>query len=134
MGVVVILRGVSGSGKSTVAKLYEELGFYIASADKYFWTIDHRYVFDATKLQEAHDYCFAMFKMHLLEEHGNVVVDNTNTTEREIKRYVDYANERGHRLISLVVEKRHDNYSIHDVPDAVVKKQAARLAQSIKLI
>lgn len=134
MPKVIILRGVSGSGKSSLATLLVQLGnTCIVSADKYFITRDRGYVFDASKLKEAHEYCFDMFRMELLS--GNdVIVDNTNTTEKEITKYLDFATERGYQVISLVVENRHGNDSVHNVPQEKRKQQAQRLHNSIKLI
>ena len=134
MPLVFIVRGVSGSGKSTVAEILSQLPkTVVVSADNYFLDINGVYNFDASNLGQAHQYCFEMFKMELLS--GNdVVVDNTNTTQAEMGKYLEYAEERGHGVISLVVENRHGNDSVHNVPLEVRKKQEARLLKSIKLI
>jgi len=133
MPTVTILRGVSGSGKSTIANMLTQLGAVVVSADKYFIQPFGGYVFDPAKLKQAHEYCYDMLRMELLS--GNdVIVDNTNTTEKEIAKYLEFAQERGYKVTCLVVENRHGSDSIHDVPEEVRKKQAMRLAQSIKLI
>lgn len=132
MEEVIILRGVSGCGKSTLSDKFSSLGYYIVSADTFFITKDYKYEFDASKLQEAHTQCFDEFR-HLLELGVNIVVDNTNTSVREIQKYIDYAEQRGYRVTSLVVENRHGNNSVHNVPEEKRKQQAERLKNSIKL-
>jgi predicted kinase len=95
---VYILRGASGSGKSTWAKTkssgaYPEASF-IVSADKYFMK-DGVYKFDPTKLQEAHSSCLQEY-ISLLQKKENyfpfrIVVDNTNCTIAEISPYIALA-------------------------------------------
>jgi len=98
MKKVIILSGVSGSGKSTYAKkLWNELepGQYstIVSADDYFMASDGEcleYKFDPSKLGIAHGVCFRNFLEAIDSEKGYslVIVDNTNTTSEEIAPYV----------------------------------------------
>lgn len=92
---VVVLSGVSGSGKSTAArKLWNELepGTYckVVSADDYFM-VDGEYQFDVSKLSDAHGACFRSF-IHAISpgvsDYHLVVVDNTNTTAVEIAPYI----------------------------------------------
>lgn len=133
MAKVIILRGVSGCGKSTLAKTLEDAGYFIASADNFFIVEDEGYKFDASKLKQAHKYCFDNY-VATLEWGIDVVVDNTNTTEKEMEKYIEYANLHGHKVTCLVVENRHGNDSIHNVPSDKRKQQAQRLQNSIKLI
>jgi len=92
MGKVVILSGVSGSGKSTRArKLWNDLepGTYckVVSADDFFM-VDGEYRFDPKKLSDAHGKCFRDFLAALQDDYALVVVDNTNTTSEEIAPYI----------------------------------------------
>ena len=90
---VVILRGISGSGKSTVteqlAKECTEL-VVVCSADDYF--IDNeKYTFDSTKLGVAHLACFNKFTSAITNGDDLVIVDNTNTRLWEISPYIMFA-------------------------------------------
>ena len=85
---IIILRGLSGSGKSTVAKKIKELYgdiVVICSADKFFITPDGKYEFDPHRLSEVHQLC----KESVLKALANdgqkrvVVVDNTHSSYRE---------------------------------------------------
>lgn len=60
-----------------------------------------------------------------------VFVANTFTTEKEIKPYKDLADRHDYMFISLIVENRHGNSSIHGVPVSKLEEMKARF--SIKL-
>lgn len=82
---VTILRGISGSGKSTYAKEnYPEDS--IVSADDFFM-VDGEYRFDPEDLSLAHASCFSD-AITRLETCRDVVIDNTNTSVWEISPYV----------------------------------------------
>lgn len=60
-----------------------------------------------------------------------VIVSNTFTTERELTPYTDMANQLNYSVISLVVENRHGNESIHNVPEEAMDRMRNRF--SVKL-
>jgi predicted kinase len=89
---VVIMRGISGSGKTYFAK--QNLSYHVvASANDYF-TVNGRYLYDRERLGEAHEYCFNMF-MRGIEDGERVVVDNTNIELKEFEKYVVTAMDYG---------------------------------------
>lgn len=51
-----------------------------------------------------------------------------------MKPYLDIAEKYGYTVFTVVVEKRHDNSDVHNVPQETRQKQAERLSKSIKLI
>lgn len=53
---LLLIRGLPGSGKTTMAKKYAEVGYVHCEADQYFET-GGEYHFDAGKLRAAHDDC-----------------------------------------------------------------------------
>ena len=55
-----------------------------------------------------------------------IVVANTSTTESEIQPYMDLAKIHGYKIISLVVENRHGNTNVHNVPDETLMKMKER--------
>jgi hypothetical protein len=63
----------------------------------------------------------------------NVVVSNTLTSESELTPYIELAETYGYMIVSVVVENRHGNKSIHDVPTETLDKMEHRLKGSIKL-
>ncbi|KAG6603095.1 putative MutS-related protein involved in mismatch repair [Phytophthora cinnamomi] len=115
--VVVILRGIPGSGKSTLRREIEAIcrhggvAFTACSADFFFET-PRGYVFDARKLGAAHSKCRGDFTRAVHGEiprnqgagnqrrpHQHVVlVDNTSTQRWEYEPYEDIARSSGCRV------------------------------------
>ncbi len=90
---VVILRGISGSGKSTVAKRLAsecEGEVVICSADDYFIN-NEKYKFDSSKLDEAHLACYRKFSSAVTDGKDLVIVDNTNIQLWEFSGYLQEA-------------------------------------------
>lgn len=128
-----LFRGVSGAGKSTTA---ESLAGYnkVNSADDYFYehgTNKNKYEFNSNLLHIAHKQCKNRVEFRMSVSDSSVFVANTFTTEKELKPYFDLANKYDYRVISLIVENRHGNSSIHNVPKETLDKMETRF--NIKL-
>ena len=128
--ILIVLRGVSGSGKTSVAHLFNG---YMVAADDYFIDDYGNYRFDASRLHEAHIYCKEKVQRWMQFDNTPIVVHNTNTLEREIKPYFDLADRYGYKVFSLIVENRHGSSDIHGVPHDTKVKQEIRLMDSIRL-
>jgi len=139
MRELILLRGVSGAGKTTVAEMFNWLGSdrecsdaVTYSADDYFIdVVTGEYKFDPTKLKDAHKLCQSSIEEAMKEEMSYILVHNTFTTEWEMEPYFDLALYYGYRISTLIVENRHESKSIHDVPNEVIEKQKERF--NIKL-
>lgn len=134
---VIILRGVSGSGKSSFAEfLANQLCFSttVCTADDYYYAKGGgEYKFDPRHLGEAHRQCQEKFLRALSAGQPNVIVANTNTKLKDFKFYLDLAETYGYKVFSLVVEKRHSNDNNH-CDEEIKKKQAENILQSLKLL
>lgn len=138
-----ILRGVSGCGKTTLSNtLRKQLHIddedaltscYTVSADDYHYDNDGNYYWLSKNVPVAHKWCQDMVDDYMELSIDNIIVHNTNTTEKEIKPYIDLADKYGYKVVSLVVENRHGNDSVHNVPKEVRDKQEKRLRSSLKL-
>jgi predicted kinase len=113
MKELFLLRGVPGAGKSTLAK---SLGGMHIESDKYFMDGDE-YKFDPSKLKDAHAWCQNAVSVWAKNNVEKIVVSNTFTQEWEIDYYFELAKEHGYRVYSLIVENRHGNKDIHNVPE-----------------
>jgi predicted kinase len=129
--IMYILRGVPGAGKSTLAKTLVEPE-YIFEADQYFEN-ENGYVFLPDLLPFAHGQCYQYTREAMRNNVPKIVVSNTCTTEAELEKYIDLAREFSYTVFVMVVENRHGNESVHDVPEAKVEQMRKRLRNSISL-
>lgn len=126
MKTLYILRGLPGSGKSTLAKmLVGEKDYCHKEADMYFVDEEGNYKFDPSQLKEAHEWCKKEVEFLMQCEH-DVAVSNTFTREWEMQAYVELANRYGYRVFSIIVENRHGNESVHNVPKASMENMRDR--------
>jgi predicted kinase len=144
---LIILRGVPGCGKSTVAELLADMGVTalygsregvltqdrpvkICCADDFFMK-NGKYVFNPAALGIAHKTCQDKCEKAMIAGDERVIVANTSTTEKELKTYMDLAEKYGYMAISLIVENRHGGSNVHGVPAEALDKMVDRF--SIKL-
>jgi predicted kinase len=130
---VVILRGMSGAGKSTYAKKNYP-NAYVVSADTYHM-VDGEYRFDPANAGKAHAQCLRGFTAFIVNKHGTedqIVVDNTNTTVAEVAPYAALALAYGCELEIVTLDTPFDKAhgrNVHSVPLNVAKAQWERLHQ-----
>lgn len=109
---VIILRGITGSGKSSLAKLMSLTeSSTICSADNYF-VKDGEYKFNKEQLDYAHRACFGFFCNALDKKINTIIVDNTNSKLLEYKKYVDLAKLRGYVPIVLEIYCKDRNQAV----------------------
>ncbi len=131
MKQLILLRGLPGAGKSTFANFIWQSGV-IFEADQYFYDNEGNYNFDVTKLGAAHKDCQSRVEQAMKTHEENpqyypeIVVSNTSTTEKELQPYIDLANKYDYKVISLIVENRHGNKSVHNVPDEKLEQMKNR--------
>jgi len=126
-----LIRGLPGSGKSTLAdRMAWAMPAERVEADQFMQDEAGIYKFDPDKLMYAHSRCRVVTR-EALEQGVSVIVSNTSTTEKEVEVYSRIANDYGANFVSIVVENRHGNESVHDVPAETMQKMKNRF--SIKL-
>lgn len=114
---LVLIRGLPGSGKSTIARSMNFDVHY--EADMFFINKNGDYCYDPRKIGEAHKWCQEGVYQALLKG-KKVVVSNTFIKLFEMKPYFDMAHELGVELDVIQAEGRWSN--VHDVPEEVVKR------------
>lgn len=135
MKTLYIVRGVPGSGKTSFVKNItsainsEDVDHF--EADQYFYNEAGDYIFNIDSLHQAHIDCQTNTYNSMYTNVKHIFVSNTFTTEKEMKPYLIMAKEFNYKVICLVVENRHNNISVHNVPQEIVVKMKDRF--SLKL-
>ena len=119
---IVLIRGLPGSGKSTIAKSLADFGFDHHEADHYFES-EQGYVFNAADLAKAHAQCLARAK-DSISRNRRCVVANTFTQKWEMRPYIEAAKEAGASV--LVIEARGSWVSVHGVPQEAIERMRQR--------
>jgi len=135
---LIILRGVPGCGKSTVAEILSDMGMDVekapvCTADDFFMK-DGEYKFNPKALGIAHKVCQDKCEKAMADGVKRVIVANTSTTEKEIKPYMNMAKKYGYMTFSLIVENRHGGKNEHGVPVEALKKMEERFSFKLSSI
>lgn len=138
------MRGCPGSGKSTLARSIKEIycdvtlkpishdSVVIFSTDDY-WMEDGKYNWQAHRVGEAHAWNQARASDAMLDDVPVIIIDNTNTTAKEARPYVESAKQLGYEV--EVVESNTPwakdigalaSKNTHNVPRASIEKMLAR--------
>eukprot|EP00164_Ancoracysta_twista_P004522 GFYU01006102.1.p1 GENE.GFYU01006102.1~~GFYU01006102.1.p1 ORF type:complete len:1730 (-),score=510.95 GFYU01006102.1:75-5264(-) len=121
--LVVLMRGIPGSGKSYLTGLVQQYAAekgkscLVCSADHYFHNDKGEYVFDVTKLKNAHNASAVKFRQAVKTLVDVIIVDNTNTQGWEYMGYASAALKSG-------------NYSVKVIEVSVKSLAEARTANS----
>jgi predicted kinase len=130
---LIILKGVSGSGKSTFANLIA-YPCCVCTADDYFTDKDGNYNFEVNKMGLAHKACQSKFDDALKDDIiTNIVIANTNTKPADYKYYVDKAEKAGLRITYVVLENRNGTKDVHNVPEETLQRQEKTLRDNLQL-
>ena len=128
MKILYLIRGLPGSGKTTLAKSICNVVF---SADDYFTDKDGNYKFDLTKLENAHQNCVNKTTLKMIYGCEKIAVANTFTRDWETEIYFELAKLHGYQVHSIVVENRHNGGSIHNVPEKTIENMRERFEISL---
>ena len=128
---LVLVRGLPGSGKSTLAKAMAQAeGWHHIEADMFFMNQKGHYVFDKSKIREAHKWC--QMRCRILLEYGdtNIIVSNTFCEEWEVTPYRIMALNTKACLSIITLQGDYGN--IHNVPDEALERMKARFDWNLK--
>lgn len=129
MTTLTLIRGLPGSGKSTIARRLAEANFGAVhlEADQFFEQ-DGEYRFDPTLLRDAHAWCQERTEDRL-QGGRDVIVSNTFTQIWELVPYFDLAKRFG--IVPTVITAQNQFKNIHNVPDEVLNKMRDRFQHDI---
>lgn len=153
-----IMRGTPGSGKSTTAAFIASRGgtltetvednvFYYSdpetgeviatrhNTDQYHM-VDGEYQWRAANTGKFHSLNYKAFRDSCEAGIPVVICDNTNTTTKEFKKYVDTARHQGYIVSTCLMDiptlGEAVERNIHNVPKETICKMRKRLLDSIK--
>ncbi|XP_072547115.1 uncharacterized protein n4bp2l2 [Salminus brasiliensis] len=138
---LVLMRGLPGCGKSTLAKEILSSGpnGLILSTDDYFFQKDG-YFFNPTLLGDAHDWNQKRTREAMLDRRSPVIIDNTNVQAWEMKPYVALALEFGYRVEFVEPDTRWkcdpaelEKRNTHGVPRETIAKMLDRFELPISV-
>lgn len=128
----VIMVGVPGSGKSTIANEYEKLGYKVLSTDKIreeFYTVE-----DQTHNDEVFKILHRRIK-DCVESNENFVIDATNISVKNRRGLLNSINKKGKDLYNIIayvmttpIKMCKERNSSRDrvVPEDVIDRQVKR--------
>lgn len=122
---LIIMRGLPGSGKTTLAKTF---GGIIFSTDDFFIK-DGVYQFDPKEITLAHDWNQERTEDAMNQGIGPIVIDNTNIKYEHIEPYLKMAKVYGYKVTFAVPETTWafspqgcSDHCTHLVPLYVIEK------------
>lgn len=118
--MLILIRGLPGSGKSTIAK--QLIGFKHYEADM-FHMKNGIYCFDVANIKAAHNWC-QNATYNSISKRENVVVSNTFTQKWELEPYLEMCAEFNIEANILIAKGNWENQ--HNVPQQVLQKMKNR--------
>lgn len=135
IGDLILLRGVPGSGKTTLGEVILQCpganSIDVLSADNFFMDDKGNYNFDVTKLKQAHNDCQQKCAERMKLEISRIIVANTFTEKWEMETYYEMAERYKYRVHSVIVENRHGGKNIHGVPEEKLIQMKDRFEVSL---
>ena len=126
--MLVIIRGIPGSGKSTMAKTAKNFVHY--EADMFFIDENNNYKYDPDKIKQAHEWCrHSVF--FSLKEGSSVAVSNTFIKFLELRPYFEFCLK--HKIKIAVVDLFTEYGSIHNVPSHVIYRMKMEFTPLYKI-
>jgi predicted kinase len=127
MRELILLRGLPGAGKTTLAGVLSEQGKYpMFCVDDYFTDTNGEYDFRFQENHLAYKLCEENSRKAMEAGVEKIIVHNTFTMEWEIEPYFKLASENKYRVHVLTVENRHSSKNAHDIPDEHIERMRAK--------
>jgi predicted kinase len=125
---LILIRGLPGAGKSSLAKLLSEDQKYpVHAIDDYFTNTETgEYQFNFSENYLAYKQCENLTENSMKNGALKVFVDNTFTFNWEMEPYFKLANIYNYKLFVVTVEKYHNGSNIHEVSMEQLQKMAEK--------
>ncbi|CAB3254627.1 unnamed protein product [Arctia plantaginis] len=144
--IMIIMRGLPGSGKSHLARLIVEtlIGPSLSSYNSHVFSSDHyfmvrgKYQYDKSHISNAHSWNLNRVKESAIQGLSPIIIDNTNIDIWEMRPYVEEALKNGY-IIEVVepmtpwakIPRQLFNMNIHRVPLQKIERMFKNYAENI---
>lgn len=124
---LIIVRGLPGSGKSTLCALLAENGRYpVFSVDDYFTDASGHYSFRFNDNHKAYSHCKERCLKAMEDTVPRIFLDNVFSMDWEMQPYLEMAARYGYRVHVLTAENYHNGNNVHGVSREQLEKMAAK--------
>ena len=134
--VLYLMRGIPGSGKSTIAGMIADAtNGIICSTDDFWYDEDGVYNFNIAQIGIAHVQNQIKVDELMIAGHESIIVDNTNVDQKSMQPYIDMAARYGYVVQMIQVSASFEvcfkrNYARSEdrqVPIDIIKKMDEKL-------
>jgi len=131
---LILLRGLPGSGKTTLATLLSEQERYpVFSVDDYFTDAETGlYHFDFKTNHLAYKHCEEQTRKAMEQKASRIIVHNTFTIGWELEAYFKLAEMHHYAVHVCTVENYHGSKNVHAISDEQINKMAEKY--KVKLV
>lgn len=131
---LIIIRGVSGSGKSNLGSFLESSisGHLHLENDMWVWC-KGEYLWSKDRARYAADRCFSEVSNAMESGVSSISVGNTFVKEKYVKRYEELAKMFGYTVTSMVLENRIGTMNNKGNDKSVLDRMRQGLKSNIKL-
>jgi predicted kinase len=123
---LILLRGLPGSGKSTLGELLSEGKYPVVSIDDYFTDSKGSYDFKYNENHLAYKSCEERVIELMSKGVEKIFIANTCTIDSEILSYKKLAHDAGYSFFAVTVENYHGQGNIHGISKEQIDKMAAK--------
>lgn len=125
---LIILRGLPGAGKTTLARVLSENGKYpLFSVDDFFTDAKTgKYSFVFSKNHIAYRQCLQHCEKAMKENILKIILHNVFSMQWEMEPYFKLAKQYSYTLHITTVEKYHTHSNTHGITNEQIKKMAKK--------